>query len=116
MEMQMKIDEIEIGGTYYTKISGARVKVIVTRRIEGDPRSTYHRVTRFEIKRADNNKLLGKPRTAAALHALRTAPRTTQTLEETLATSDRAKANEASWDAAMPTADDLAQDDESDEE
>lgn len=67
----MKIEEIEIGGTYYTKISGSRVKVIVVRRIEATSFLGRTRSTRFEVKRADNGKRLDKARTAAALHAAR---------------------------------------------
>ena len=109
----MKIKEIVVGSSYYTKVGGGRVKVKVLSTVEPTP---FSKQTRFRVQREDNGRALDKPRTASALHSHRSGPdrpRTgicgpalSQPLEQALANSDRAKANEVSWDAALPSEND----------
>ena len=57
----MKAKDIEVGGVYATKVSGARVAV----RVIDD---TGARGRRYRVVRVDNGLLLDKLRSAMALH------------------------------------------------
>lgn len=62
----MKQGEILIGGTYVTRVSGARVRVIVTAKIEGK-RWNGRAFVEYAVKREGNDRPLSN-RSAAALH------------------------------------------------
>lgn len=64
----MKVADIKIGETYYTKVSEALVKVVVTNRVEPD--GGWSKQTRFRVKRVDNDKVLPNTRAASALRPL----------------------------------------------
>jgi ribosomal protein S19E (S16A) len=62
----MKVHEIQVGETYYTRIAGYLQKVVVIREITVTSiRRTY---TAFVVRRVDETKELPKPRRASALH------------------------------------------------
>jgi len=63
----MKLHEIQVGETYYTRIAGFLQKVVVVREITvtSSIRRTY---TAFVVRRVDETKELPKPRRASALH------------------------------------------------
>jgi hypothetical protein len=63
-ETAMKLNEVVIGGTYLTYVSGVKVAVIVI----GKTESCFSNRTQFKVKRADNGKVLDKARAPAALH------------------------------------------------
>jgi len=64
----MKQAEIQVGGTYLTRICGSLAPVVVVEKVE--PSRQYDRPgthTRYRIRREDSSSILSKPRTAAAL-------------------------------------------------
>jgi len=66
----VKQDDVEVGGRYWTKISGARVEVVV---VAARDRWTFGRDARkvgleFQVRRLDDGRYLPKFRSAAALH------------------------------------------------
>lgn len=62
----MKLHEVKVGETYYTRIAGFLQKVVVVREVSVNTfRRTY---TAFVVRRPDETKELPKPRRASALH------------------------------------------------
>lgn len=59
--------EVRINGTYYTRVSGAMVKVIVTGQKEITSWTSGRKRIQWCVKRADNGRTLDT-RNAAALH------------------------------------------------
>lgn len=62
----MKIHEIKVGETYYTRIAGFLQKVVVVR--ETTVRTIQRTYTAFVVRRVDETRELPKPRRASALH------------------------------------------------
>lgn len=61
--------EIEVGGEYLTRVSGALVRVRVLHAVERESWSARQQtLTRFKVARVDNGETLPKVRTASALH------------------------------------------------
>lgn len=65
---RMKINDIEVGGVYWTRVSGVLTQVevvgIVTKKRSP---SSKRAIRRLQLKRVDNGNRLPKLRTAAAL-------------------------------------------------
>lgn len=62
----MKLNEIVIGGTYWTRVSGAKVQVVVS-----EVTTKYNGRKVLVVTRLDNGRVLQKDRSAAALHLTR---------------------------------------------
>jgi hypothetical protein len=83
----MKVKEIQIGGTYLTKIGEERVRVVVVDRVPmlGGYQGDRQRPDRFRVRRENEARVLPKWRTAAALHPLPASrPEPTRTAEQPL--------------------------------
>lgn len=62
----MKLHEVKIGETYYTRIAGFLCKVVVVR--ETTVKTIRRTYTAFVVRRPDEPKELPKPRRPSALH------------------------------------------------
>lgn len=62
----MKLHEIKVGETYYTRIDGFLTKVVVVR--ETTIRTIRRTYTAFVVRRVEETRELPKPRRASALY------------------------------------------------
>lgn len=66
----MKQENVKVGGTYLTKIGAALCAVIVVREHADASQALFGRRKRFDVRRVNEARVLGKPRTAASLREI----------------------------------------------
>lgn len=64
----MKINDIEVGQRYYTRVSGDKILVEVVAVIQVNTFCGRTIRRKVRVKRVDNGRVLDKPREASSLH------------------------------------------------